>query len=76
MDLPVKEGLKRARKRNGDNDKGHEGRFEEEPDEFHEKVRQGYLTIASCETDRFKIIDASGTVEEIQKAIREAVNIN
>jgi dTMP kinase len=73
LDLPVQEGLKRARKRNGDNKQGHEGRFEEEPDEFHEKVRQGYLTIASCEMDRFKIIDASGTVEEIQAAIRKVV---
>ncbi len=73
LDLPVTEGLKRARKRNGDNDQGHEGRFEEEPDEFHEKVRQGYLTIACCDADRFKVIDASGTVEDVQAKIRDKV---
>ncbi len=73
MDLPVVEGLRRARIRNGDINHAREGRFEEEPDEFHEKVRQGYLTIASCETDRFKIIDASGTPEEVQAAIRKTL---
>ncbi len=73
LDLPVEQGLRRARKRNGDNNQGREGRFEEEPDEFHEKVRQGYLTIASCEADRFKVIDATGTVEEVQEAIRGKV---
>ncbi len=71
LDIPVAEGLRRARIRNGDGNQAREGRFEEEPDEFHEKVRQGYLTIASCETERFKVIDASGTEEEVQTAIRE-----
>ena len=75
LDLPVEEGLKRARKRNGDNNQGREGRFEDEPDKFHEKVRQGYLSIASCETGRFKVIDASGAPEEVQAAIRNIVKL-
>ncbi len=73
LDIPVAEGLRRARKRNGDNNQASEGRFEEEPDEFHKKVRQGYLTLASRETDRFKIIDASGTAEEVQALIQKSL---
>ena len=34
-------------------------RFEDEPLEFHERVRQGYLQLAANEPDRFCVIDAA-----------------
>ena len=34
-------------------------RFEDEPLEFHERVRQGYLQLAANEPDRFCVIDAT-----------------
>jgi len=74
LDIPVEEALGRAIGRNNTHGTGHEGRFEEESAAFHEKVRQGYLAIAQCEPERVKIIDATGSVEEIQARIRAAVD--
>ena len=74
LDLPVWKALTRARQRNCDNDIACEARFEEESLEFHERVRQGYLSIAASEPDRVKVIHAEVGIEEIQAAIREAVD--
>jgi dTMP kinase len=40
---------------------------------FHERVRAGYLEMAACEPQRWKIVDASQTRETIQTQIREIV---
>lgn len=74
LDLPVQTALSRAKGRNHADNAGGEGRFEEESLAFHEKVRQGYLTIAGCEPDRVKVIRATGAVEEIQAAVRAAAD--
>jgi dTMP kinase len=81
LDLDVKTGLKRARERNKIvesresevGSQGSEDRFEEEALEFHQKVREGYLEIASKETERVKIIDATKEIEEIHKEVVEIV---
>lgn len=70
LDLPAEIGLKRARARN--TEVGHEDRFENEKEEFHKKVRLGYLKIAEREPERVVIIDAAGPVESIHLRIREA----
>lgn len=65
LDMDVEEGLRRnigAQK---------EDRFERETIEFHNRVRRGYLQIAEEEPDRIKVIDASGSAEEINKKIVE-----
>jgi dTMP kinase len=60
LDLPVELGLKRAWKRIRNQDAGpREDRFEQETLAFHEKVRKGYLTLATLEPERFRVIDAS-----------------
>jgi dTMP kinase len=60
LDLPVELGLKRAWKRITNQDAGpREDRFEQETLAFHEKVRKGYLTLATLEPERFRVIDAS-----------------
>ncbi len=45
------------------------GRFEGEPLEFHEKVREGYLELAGREPDRWHLIDAMLPVDEVERVI-------
>ena len=72
LDLPPRIGLERAWKElDGGNRSDTESRFEEETISFHEKVRAGYLEIARFEPDRFKIIDASQELNQVQSDIRK-----
>jgi dTMP kinase len=48
---------------------GQEDRMERLSDEFFEKVRRGYLQIARAEPDRVKLIDASGSEDQVEEAI-------
>ena len=48
-------------------------RFEEESLDFHQRVRSGYLEIASREPDRWCVVDANGSVEEISVTVWERV---
>lgn len=74
IDIPPEVGLSRARARNLRFDFAlEEGRFEEEDIRFHRKVREGYLQLAQEEPDRFRVIDGSGSVEDVQQKIREIV---
>jgi len=69
LDLPVGEGLARAAHRPGAAD-----RFERLDHEFHQRLRDGFLTIAKAEPERCAIIDASGDVEMVHRAILDAVS--
>jgi dTMP kinase len=74
LDCPVELGLVRSRERNRATGKEvDEGRFEELDQSFHERVRQGYLDQAAREPERFEIVRAEGTPEEIQCRISQAV---
>jgi dTMP kinase len=74
LDLPVELGLQRAWKRiRNQNGSLSEDRFEREELVFHEKVRQGYLTLAGLEPERFRVIDASGEPEMVHKDVVEVV---
>ena len=69
LDLPVSLGLTRARKRSG-----HAAdRFEAEVEEFFERVRAGYLTLARAQARRVKIIDASGDLQSVAAQIAAAL---
>lgn len=46
-----------------------EDRMESEKPEFYEKVRQGYLLLAKKEKQRFRLINADVSKEELAKAI-------
>jgi len=48
-------------------------RIEEADRQFFERVAKGYLAIAAAEPKRIHIIDAAGTVEEVQSAIWRSV---
>lgn len=44
-------------------------RLDMEAQEFHQKVRQAYLKLASQDTKRWIIIDANQTVDQVEEAI-------
>ncbi len=67
LNLPVKLGLSRLEKRRG------KTKMDEEPVEFHERVRQGYIFIAQKETRRVKVVNASRDVDDVQEEIRSKV---
>lgn len=46
-------------------------RMESEPLEFHQKVYEGYRFMAEKEKNRFAVIDATKSIEEIQNQIRQ-----
>jgi dTMP kinase len=68
LDLDVAIGLSRANAR-----AGAENRFEKFGTEFHEKLRQAFLDIARRFPERCRVIDASGTEDEVAEAIFTAV---
>ena len=71
FDLPVEVGLNRARERIARlNQASREDRFEEEDLTFHRKIREGYLLLAHQEKDRFLVIDAAGSVNDLQETVR------
>ncbi len=77
LDLPVHAGLERAWQRiNSQSGNVPEDRFEKEAIAFHEKVRQGYLTLARSEPERFRVIDANRDQRTIHKEIAEIVLSN
>ena len=68
LDVPVEVGLERTRRRAEWN------RFEDTEElDFFEQVRAAYLRLAEEEPERFRVIDGSGSVEDADRAIREAV---
>jgi len=48
-------------------------RLEAEQQDFHERVRQGYLELARAEPERFLVLDATRPVDELAAVIRDRV---
>jgi dTMP kinase len=48
-------------------------RMEQMPPEFYEAVREGYLTLARDEPDRFRVINAGRSVETVEEEVWEHV---
>lgn len=67
LDLDTKEGLKRNERLNK------KDRLELEDLEFHERVRRGYLEIASKEPDRIKVINALESIEVVHSEVKNIV---
>lgn len=69
LDVPVKEGLRR---RESD---GKMNRLDMEATDFHDKVKAAYLKLAKADTTkRWKVIDASRTINEVEKDIWDIVS--
>ncbi len=74
LDLSPRIGLARAWQELDNGSRSDtESRFEEEAIGFHEKVRAGYLKLAGLESERFKIIDASQSINEVQADIQKVL---
>ncbi len=74
FDIPVETGLKRALARMADDEPSQrEDRFESETLEFHRRVREGYLALARREKKRFRVIDASKSIDEVHAEVWEEI---
>ncbi len=69
IDCPVEVGLARALKRNDGCVEQGQDRFEKEKLDFHVSVRQGYLSIAGNNPERFIVVDGTLKVDELEKII-------
>ncbi len=49
-------------------------RLEAEADDFHARVRAGYLALAAAEPERFLVLDATLPVDELATRIRDRVS--
>ena len=67
FDLPVNEALERAKERS------ELDRFESEPEDFHNRIRDSYLEQAS-KNDRFKIVNSSKEIESVAEQVKNYVN--
>ncbi len=67
LDCPVDIGMARAGSR-GDKD-----RFEVEEHAFFERIRAKYLSLAAADPERFYVVDASGTLDEVAAGVDAAV---
>lgn len=67
LDLDVKEGLSRVKKR------GRSNRFDKESLLFHNRVRKGFLELARKEPRRIFRIDAGGDRDRVQEEIWKRV---
>jgi dTMP kinase len=68
LDLPPATGLARAKQRGAGED-----RFERMGDDFHKKLRAGFLRIAAREKQRCVVVDATTDVDSVHQAVRRAV---
>jgi dTMP kinase len=65
FDLAPEVGLARAKARGGSAD----DRYERKGLDFHQRLRTGFLAIATAEPKRCKVIDASQSIEEVSDQI-------
>lgn len=67
LDLDCEQARRRLQGRNSSGDPV--DRMEQEPLAFYQAVRQGYLDLARANPSRIRVIDASGSIEEVQNLI-------
>jgi dTMP kinase len=70
LDLPVETGLARSKKRAGD---APADRFEAEPAQFFERVREAYLELAMREPERIRVIDAARPLPQVEQQVATAL---
>jgi dTMP kinase len=67
LDVPVEVGLARAGNRSAPD------RFEQEQVDFFERVRQAYLDMATSHDGRYRVIDASRSLDRVQEQLAEVL---
>ena len=75
FDCPAEIGLSRTVQRQPQTSSGrNEDRFEREKIEFHERVRAGFLELARAEPNRFRIVDAARSAEEVGEEVKNIID--
>ena len=69
IDCAVEIGLERALERNRIQFQEGQDRFEREKKDFHEAVREGYLTMAMEDRERFVVVDGTLKEDELEEII-------
>ncbi len=69
LDAAPEVGMQRAKKR------GKLDRFEEEEQAFFNKVRANYLSRAESAPERFKVVDATQSLEGVQADIAKLLSV-
>jgi dTMP kinase len=64
LDVPPAEGMARFAERD---------RIEAEGLEFHEKVREMFLTLAESDTAHYLVVDARAPMEDVAARVRHAL---
>ena len=72
LDLPLDLALARRAARSSDRDQP--DRMEGRPLDFHQRVRQGFLTEARRQPERIAVIDATPDVDAVQAELRRQVS--
>lgn len=68
LDAPVEVGLKRIQRR------ASKDRIEQEQVEFFQRVRKVYLQLVEREPARFRVVDASQSIQQVQQSIHHALS--
>lgn len=68
FDVPVELGMARARARS------ELDRFEQEQQRFFESVRETYLQRAAVDPQRYRVIDASGDLDQVRQAMQPLID--
>jgi dTMP kinase len=71
FDVPVDEGQRRRRL--GDKNGAQWDRLDAETSAFHELVRQGYLDLAAAEPQRWIVLDATRSQDDLEQLVWELV---
>jgi dTMP kinase len=71
FDLPVAVAASRTTSRSNDGEK--KNRMDSETFEFYERVRASYLKIAAEEPERFRVVDASGSIDEVKAKVLQVI---
>lgn len=73
LDLDPQTGLNRNKK--GSDGKDGPDAFEEEELAFHTRIRAGFLEIAKKRPEKFIVLDANGTPDDVWNAAKRAIDI-
>ncbi len=72
FDLPIERALSRTNNRNDTGER--KNRMDKETAGFYERVREAYLKISEDEPERFRVIDASGSTDEVKSLVLKIVS--
>jgi len=72
LDLPIERALSRTNNRNDTGER--KNRMDKETAGFYERVREAYLKISEDEPERFRVINASGSTDEVKSLVLKIVS--